>query len=45
MRLKENIKVLSNFKELRAEGKSRHEYIEEVMNDICGAFDYNRSLA
>jgi len=44
MRLRENIKVLSNFKELRAEDKSRHEYIEEIQNDICNAFDYNRSL-
>lgn len=44
MRLRENIKVLSNFKDLRTDGKARHEYLEEVMNDICNAFDYNKSL-
>jgi ribosomal RNA methyltransferase Nop2 len=44
MRLRENIKVLSNFKELRVGSKSRHEYLEETMNDICSAFDYNKSL-
>jgi ribosomal RNA methyltransferase Nop2 len=30
MRLRENIKVLSNFKELRTGDKSRHEYLQEV---------------
>jgi len=30
MRLRENIKILSNFKELRAEDKSRTEYLEEI---------------
>ena len=44
MRLRENIKVLSNFKELRTGSKARHEYLEETMSDICQAFDYNRSL-
>jgi len=44
MRLKENIKVLQNFKELREEGKARHQYVEDVMNDVCQAYDYNRSL-
>lgn len=44
MRLRENIKVLSNFKELRNMDKSRTEYIEEVQADICNAFDYNPSL-
>ena len=44
MRLRENIKVLSNFKELRKDSKSRGQYLDEVMNDICQAFDYNKSL-
>jgi ribosomal RNA methyltransferase Nop2 len=44
MRLRENIKVLTNFKDLRKEGKSRQSYLEEVMNDVCTAFDYNLSL-
>jgi ribosomal RNA methyltransferase Nop2 len=44
MRLKENIKVLSNFKELRSEDKARGEYLEQVMEDACSAYDYNRSL-
>ena len=44
MRLKENIKILSNFKELRQGEKSRHEYLDEVMQDVCTAFDYNKSL-
>ena len=44
MRIRENIKVLSNFKELRQEDKSRAEYIDEIQADICNAFDYNKSL-
>jgi len=44
MRLKENVKVLSNFNELRDKSKPRHEYLDEVMDDVCAAFDYNRSL-
>ena len=44
MRLKENIKILQNFKELRVNDKSRHQYLEEVMSDVCSAFDYNKSL-
>lgn len=35
MRLKENIKILSNFKELRQGEKSRSEYLQDVMQDIC----------
>jgi len=44
MRLRENIKVLANFKELRKEERSRGHYLDEVINDICQAFDYNKSL-
>lgn len=44
MRLRENIKTLANFKELRQDEKSRSQYVEEVMEDICSAYDYNKSL-
>ena len=44
MRLRENIKVLSNFRELRAPDKSRTAYLEEVQADICSAYDYNSSI-
>lgn len=44
MRLKENVKILSNFNELRDKDKARHEYLDEVKTDICSAFDYNPSL-
>lgn len=44
MRLRENVKILSNFKELRQGDKSRSEYLEELQNDIVSAYDYNRSL-
>ena len=44
MRLKENVKVLTNFKDLRDPNKSRLDYLEEVRNDICSAFDYNPDL-
>jgi ribosomal RNA methyltransferase Nop2 len=44
MRVKETVKVLSNFKELRDQDKSRQDYLESLKNDICQAYDYNRSL-
>lgn len=44
MRLRENVKILSNFKELRQGDKSRSEYLEELQTDIVSAYDYNRSL-
>ena len=44
MRLRENVKILSNFKELRQGDKSRSEYLEELQTDIVQAYDYNRSL-
>lgn len=44
MRLKENIKILTQFNELRDSNKSRTQYLDDVMNDICQAYDYNRSL-
>lgn len=44
MRVKETIKVLSNFKELRDPQKSRGEYLEELKRDLCHAYDYNPDL-
>ncbi len=44
MRLKETLKILANFKELRDETKSRQDYMEELKNDICSAYDYNPDL-
>lgn len=44
MRVKETIKILSNFKELRDQSKSRNEYLEELKHDICQAYDYNKDL-
>ena len=44
MRIKETVKVLSNFKELRDPEKSRQEYIDELKSDLCSAYDYNADL-
>jgi 25S rRNA (cytosine2870-C5)-methyltransferase len=44
MRVKETVKVLSNFKELRDGSKSRTEYIESLKHDLCAAYDYNADL-
>lgn len=44
MRVKETIKVLTNFKELRDASKSRSDYLEELKTDLCNAYDYNRDL-
>jgi len=44
MRLKETVKILQNFKELRDVEKSRIEYIESLASDVCSSFDYNPDL-
>ena len=44
MRLRENIKVLTNFKSLRDPNKSRADYMEELKNDLCASYDYNKDL-
>lgn len=44
MRVKETVKVLSNFKELRNPEKSRQDYLEELTSDIAHAYDYNKDL-
>ena len=44
MRIKESVKTLSNFKQLKSEERSRVDYIEELKNDLCSAFDYNKDV-
>jgi ribosomal RNA methyltransferase Nop2 len=44
MRLKETVKVLSNFKDLRDDTRSRQDYLDELKNDLCAAYDYNHDL-
>jgi ribosomal RNA methyltransferase Nop2 len=44
MRLRDTIKVLTNFKSLRDQNRSRSDYVEELKNDLCSAYDYNKSL-
>jgi ribosomal RNA methyltransferase Nop2 len=44
MRVRESIKVLSNFKQLRAGDRSRQEYMDELKADLCHSYDYNRDL-
>lgn len=44
MRVRESIKVLSNFKQLRDGDRSRQEYMDELKTDLCHSYDYNRDL-
>lgn len=44
-RMIEVVKVLENFKELAEEGKSRAEYTNRLLKDICEYFGYNEFLA
>jgi len=44
MRIKESIKILSNFKQLKEDDRSRSEYVEELKGDLCHAYDYNRDI-
>lgn len=44
MRIRETIKILSNFKELRDKERGRQDYLDELKNDLCTAFDYNKDL-
>lgn len=44
MRIKETIKVLSNFSELRDPAKARSDYMESLMQDISSSYDYNLDL-
>jgi len=44
MRIKETIRILSNFKELRDETRSRSEYLEQLKKDLSSSYDYNEDL-
>ncbi|KAG9074129.1 rRNA (cytosine-C5-)-methyltransferase nop2, partial [Ceratobasidium sp. UAMH 11750] len=45
MRMAECVKVLNNFKELAAEGRSRSEYTAQLISDIASYYGYNEFLA
>ena len=44
MRIKESVKILTNFAQLRDQEKNRTDYLKELKQDICTAFDYNPDL-
>ena len=44
MRVKETIRVLSNYKELCDPTKTRKEYMEQLKADISASFDYNLEI-
>ncbi|QRW27428.1 25S rRNA (cytosine-C(5))-methyltransferase nop2 [Rhizoctonia solani] len=45
MRMAECVKVLNDFKNLAAEGRSRSEYTEQLISDIASYYGYNEFLA
>ncbi len=44
MRMKDTLKVLSNFKTLRDGAKTREDYMQELKQDVQNAYDYNSGL-
>lgn len=44
MRIKETIRILSNFKELCQANKSRKDYMEQLKSDISASYDYNLDI-
>lgn len=45
MRMQEVVNVLGNFKRLANDGRSRSEYVDQLLDDICNYYGYNRFLA
>lgn len=45
MRIQEIVSVLCNFKKLAKDGRSRSEYVDQLLDDICNYYGYNRYLA
>ena len=44
MRIKETIKVLANFQQLRNPSMSRSDYVESLKDDVSASYDYNKDL-
>lgn len=44
VRIKETVRILTNFQELREEGKSRSDYMRALKEDISASYDYNADL-
>lgn len=44
MRVKETVRVLANFKELREPTRSRKDYIVQLKADLSASFDYNMDI-
>lgn len=44
MRIKETVRILSNFRELADPSKSRSEYMESLRQDVSSSYDYNLDL-
>ncbi|KAE8234069.1 hypothetical protein CF326_g889 [Tilletia indica] len=45
LRIQEVVAILSNFKKHAKQGRSRSEYVEQLLTDICTYYGYNRFLA
>ena len=45
MRIQEIVNILGNFKALATDGRSRSEYVEQLLSDICTFYGYNAFLA
>lgn len=45
MRIQEIVAILGNFKRLAKDGRSRSDYVDQLLDDICNYYGYNRYLA